>query len=63
METCFQEGQGDKICILIDLPDPKDATNFKFLEDDTLPIQNYGHKVFYQGFKKRWPGRDELHWW
>lgn len=51
METCFEEGQGEKLCILIDLPNPLDVTNFKFLEDTTLPIQNYGHKVFYEGFK------------
>ena len=51
METCFEEGQGEKLCILIDLPNPLDVKDFKFLEDTTLPIQNYGHKVFYEGFK------------
>ena len=52
MRTCFGEGQGEKLCILIDLPDPRQIKDFAFLKDETLSIQNYGHKVFYQGFKE-----------
>jgi len=51
METCFGEGSGEKLCILIDLPDPSQIQDFAFLEDESLSIQNYGHKVFYEGFK------------
>ena len=51
LTTCFGKGDGEKVCILIDLPDPKDIKDFKFLEDETLSIQNYGHEVFYKGFK------------
>lgn len=51
MTTCFGQGQGENLCILIDLPDPKKIENFAFLEDETLSIQNYGYTVFYQGFK------------
>ncbi|MEM0966732.1 MAG: hypothetical protein AAGJ81_11340 [Verrucomicrobiota bacterium] len=50
MTTCFGEGQGEKLCILIDLPDPKDIEDFRFLKDESLSIQNYGYEVFYKGF-------------
>ena len=51
METCFGKGSGERLCILIDLPDPKEVKDFAFLDNPRLSIQNYGHKVFYQGFK------------
>ena len=51
LTTCFGAGNGEKVCVLIDLPDPADITDFKFLTDETLSIQNYGHEVFYKGFK------------
>lgn len=52
LTTCFCKGDGEKVCILIDLPNPQDIKDFKFLEDETLSIQNYGHEVFYKGFKE-----------
>jgi hypothetical protein len=51
MTTCFGKGNGEALCILIDLPDPKAIQDFAFLNDPSLSIQNYGHKVFYEGFK------------
>tara|TARA_R100000027_G_scaffold38198_2_gene28189 strand:+ start:19084 stop:20244 length:1161 start_codon:yes stop_codon:yes gene_type:complete len=51
MTTCFGEGQGEKLCILIDLPDPKEIEEFRFLSDESLSIQNYGYEVFYKGFQ------------
>ena len=51
LTTCFGVGNGERACILIDLPNPHDIQDFKFLEDETLSIQNYGHEVFYKGFK------------
>ena len=60
LTTCFGRGNGENVCILIDLPNPADMKNFKFLEDETLSIQNYGHEVFYKGFKN---GQlDEMNW-
>ena len=60
LTTCFGRGNGEKVCILIDLPNPVDMKDFKFLEDETLSIQNYGHEVFYKGFKN---GQlDEMNW-
>ncbi|MGE9289811.1 MAG: hypothetical protein ACQKBT_02395 [Puniceicoccales bacterium] len=51
MTTCFGNGQGEKLCILIDLPDPKEIQDFRFLSDESLSIQNYGYEVFYKGFQ------------
>lgn len=51
MTTCFGQGSGEKLCILIDLPNPEDIKDFKFLNDPSLSIQNYGYEVFYKGFK------------
>jgi aminopeptidase len=51
LRTCFGQGSGERVCVLIDLPNPADVKNFAFLEDESLSIQNYGHAVFYQGFK------------
>lgn len=52
METCFEAGQGERLCVLIDLPDPTEIKDFAFLENPRLSIQNYGYKVFYQGFQQ-----------
>jgi len=52
METCFGRGNGERLCILIDLPDPSSIKDFAFLEDESLSIQNYGYTVFYQGFQQ-----------
>lgn len=51
METCFGQGSGERLCILIDLPEPAEVKDFAFLENPRLSIQNYGYKVFYQGFQ------------
>ena len=60
MTTCFGHGNGERVCILIDLPNPADIQEFKFLEDETLSIQNYGYETFYKGFKNG--GLDEINW-
>ena len=52
LRTCFGPGQGEKVCILIDLPDPKDICDFAFLSDPRLSIQNYGYAVFYKGLQE-----------
>jgi hypothetical protein len=60
LTTCFGTGTGEKVCILIDLPNPADVENFSFLEDETLSIQNYGYETFYQGFKAG--GLEAMNW-
>ena len=51
LTTCFGSGNGERVCVLIDLPTPSDIQEFRFLGDPTLSIQNYGYEVFYKGFK------------
>lgn len=51
MRTCFGESGGERLCILIDLPNPQDIKDFAFLKDESLSIQNYGYEVFYKGFR------------
>jgi len=60
LTTCFGRGNGEKVCILIDLPNPADIEDFKFLEDETLSIQNYGYETFYKGFKNG--GLEAMNW-
>jgi len=60
LRTCFGEGNGEKTCILIDLPDPREIENFRFLNDEKLSIQNYGHEVFYKGFQNG--TLEEMNW-
>jgi len=60
LTTCFGRGNGEKVCVLIDLPNPADMEDFKFLDDETLSIQNYGHEVFYKGFKSG--ALEEMNW-
>jgi aminopeptidase len=60
LTTCFGYGNREKVCILIDLPNPADIEDFKFLEDETLSIQNYGHETFYKGLKTG--GLEAMNW-
>src|SRR5882724_6496261 len=52
LTTVFTPKPGERLAILIDLPDPKLIQDFAFLNDDKLTIQRYAHDVFYQGLKK-----------
>lgn len=65
LKTSFGEGNSERVCVLIDLPNPKAVKDFAFLSDESLSIQNYGHEVFYKGFKEggvldamNWSGGD-----
>ena len=60
LTTCFGAGNGERVCILIDLPNPSDIEDFKFLEDETLSIQNYGYETFYKGFQSG--GLEAMNW-
>lgn len=52
LSTVFEPVQGKRVCILIDLPDPRQITDFAFLRDESLTIQRRAHDVFYQGLKQ-----------
>jgi len=47
----FDPKRGERICILIDLADPRDAEGFRFLQDPRLTIQRIAHDAFYQGLR------------
>jgi hypothetical protein len=49
LRTVFAPKAGERICILIDLDDPRDVTGLKFLRNPDLSIQRIAHDVFQQG--------------
>lgn len=49
LKTVFEPREGQRVCILIDLPDPHQIKDFAFLKTAELPIQSLAHEVFYQG--------------
>jgi aminopeptidase len=51
LKTTFEPKPGQKICILIDLEDPSEIVNFKFLKDPDLSIQHHAITHFYEGLK------------
>jgi len=52
MSTCFGhgEGEGDRLCILIDLPDLSLMHGLAFLNDDGFAVQKYAYETFHKGF-------------
>ena len=51
LTTVFAPKKGERICILIDLDDPRQMQDFRFLRDPDLSIQRHAHDVFYQGLR------------
>ncbi|MFZ4483756.1 MAG: hypothetical protein ACOYOL_07235 [Chthoniobacterales bacterium] len=51
LKTTFDPQPGQRVCVLIDLANPRDITGFKFLQDESLTIQRKAHDVFYLGLK------------
>lgn len=51
LRMTFEPSAGQKICILIDLDDPKDITDFKFLKNPDLSIQRNAVTYFYEALK------------
>lgn len=51
LKTVFAPKGGERVCILIDLEDPRDIAGFKFLQDSNLTIQRHAYDVFYQGLR------------
>jgi hypothetical protein len=51
IQGTFAPKPGQKICILIDLKNPRDVVDFKFLEDRALTIQRNAYEHFYLGLK------------
>ncbi len=51
LRTVFAPKGGERVCILIDLADPRGITGCGFLQDRTLTIQRHAHDVFHLGLK------------
>jgi aminopeptidase len=49
LRTVFQPRRGERVAVLIDLPDPRDVQDFRYLDDPRLAIQQLAHRVFYGG--------------
>jgi hypothetical protein len=49
LQTVFEPKGGEKICVLIDLQDPRDVKGFAYLKKPEYSIQKYAHEVIYQG--------------
>src|SRR5262245_55342347 len=52
LRTVFGPKGGERVAVLIDLPDLALASGFAFLERPELTIQRLAHDVFYQGLRK-----------
>ncbi len=60
LKTVFDPQPGQRVAILIDLPDPKAMKDFAFLQDSTLTIQRLAHEVFYKGLRENVLGELKL---
>jgi hypothetical protein len=52
LRTTFAPKQGERIALLIDLPDPSHARDFAFLKDESFSIQRLAYEHFYQGLRQ-----------
>ena len=51
LRTVFDPKAGERVCILIDLEDPREIAGFRCLQNPDLSIQRHAHDVFYQGLR------------
>ncbi len=47
LHTVFTPRPGERVCVLIDLPDPAAMRDFAFLKDSALTIQAHAYRDFY----------------
>ncbi|MEA3187954.1 MAG: aminopeptidase [Chthoniobacter sp.] len=47
LRTTFAPGAGERICVLIDLNDPREVKDFAFLKNPALSIQRHAYEDFY----------------
>jgi aminopeptidase len=52
IQTVFAPKGGERVCILIDLPDPALMKDFAFLQHPEFTIQKHAHNVFFEGLRK-----------
>lgn len=51
LRTVFEPAGGERVCILIDLADPRQVRDFAFLKDESLTIQRHAYRDFYLALK------------
>jgi aminopeptidase len=51
LRTVFDPKPGERVCVLIDLEEPRQVEGFRFLQDPDLSIQRHAHDVVYQGLR------------
>ena len=51
LKTVFAPKAGQRVCILIDLDDPREIADFRFLKNPDLGIQRNAYEVFYLGLR------------
>ncbi|MGA3170247.1 MAG: hypothetical protein ABSE62_04470 [Chthoniobacteraceae bacterium] len=49
LRTVFNPGASERVCILIDLPDPREVKDFAFLKNPDFSIQRNAYNHFYRG--------------
>lgn len=52
LRTVFAPLPGEKIALLIDLPDPRKVRDFAFLNDPDASVQRLAHEVFFEGLRR-----------
>lgn len=52
LQTVFAPAKGSKICVLIDLEDPREIKDFAFLRNSDLTVQRHAYEVFYKGLQE-----------
>jgi aminopeptidase len=52
LRCVFAPKPGERIAVLIDLPDPTQARNMAFLKDPSLTIQRHAYEVFHLGLQE-----------
>lgn len=53
LREVFEPVSGRRICVLIDLPDPRGIKDFAFLKESKWAIQRRAYEVFFLGLKNR----------
>ena len=51
LDTVFKPKKGERVAVLIDLKNPEDVKDFRYLEMDGNSIQKMAHEHFYLGLK------------
>ena len=52
LRTVFDPQPGERVCVLIDLENPREVEAFHFLQNPDLSIQRHAHDVIYQGLRQ-----------